>query len=417
MNDDVTHKLDAVNTEIARQLEGCEDRLRVIVQEYNAWVQTGMFTVLDQAARAQVENAVRAYITTNTERIRTAKAGFDALKLAGVPQAAPGLASQDPLAAMGSPPVSNVDTKPTVRLGLQPAQQAVACRNDDPNTIPEPEADCDVNDRPNTIPCDPNTDDADFDADFASVAEPNSLPEQPPKHDTSTSVPATGVSDGRPIPRSSSVAPVPVKNQDGFSRAAGPDFDDAPIGGRRVVRAARQHDGGATIRSVGQEEMLAGEVASAAIGTPAGVNPDDLVTSGISLSPYADFDKSARDVKQRQREHKKATSPDARPYMHEAEILDDEKTMVGLALGVRRHGKQFLVEQIELHLENLGLEECGDDPASILRAIIKLKRRWIFQGTDKMISAIIAHVNVCGFDESDDSVLVLQDVGLVNARR
>jgi len=50
---DMTNQLDAVNTEIAKQLVRCEDSLRVIAQEYNAWTQTSMFAALDPATKAR----------------------------------------------------------------------------------------------------------------------------------------------------------------------------------------------------------------------------------------------------------------------------------------------------------------------------------------------------------------------------
>jgi len=394
---DMTNQLDAVNTEIAKQLAGCEDSLRVIAQEYNAWTQTSMFAALDSATKAQVENAVRTYVASNTERIRVARAGFDALRSIA-PSAAPGqspLASlgvpaQDPLAAMSPAAPAQAVPEPAVRLGR--AEGSMIRR-------PAPEAEAEQ--------AEAEIDDSDF----VSVAEP--AEEAPPP----AQAPLPGGSEGRPRPRPSSAAPAPVRNQEGFTRASGPDSEEAPIG-RRVVRATRQHSQGASVRPVSQDEMLTGERADGVVVGPPDADQNDVITSGRSLSPNADFDNAAQAVRQRQRRHMatqkaEAASGSARPIMREAEILDGSENTIGRAIGIRRHEKQIMVDQIELYLEDMEGEWGDGDAPSMLRAIVKSKNKWVFQGAKRKIeNMMVAHANVCGFDEADDNVLVLKDVGL-----
>jgi len=108
-----------------------------------------------------------------------------------------------------------------------------------------------------------------------------------------------------------------------------------------------------------------------------------------------------------------AASGAARPIVREAEILDGSENTIGRAIGMRRHEKQIMVDQIELYLEDMEGEWGDDDASSILRAIVKSKSKWVFQGAKKKIeNMMVAYANVCGFDESDDNVLVLKDVGL-----
>jgi len=299
-----------------------------------------------------------------------------------------GVPAQDPLAVVPSAP--QAVPEPAVRLG---EAEGSAIRR----PVPESEID---------------------DPDFVSVSEPEAPPppaEQAPS--PAEQVPLPGGSEGRPHPRPSAAAAAPVRNQEGFTRASGPDPEEAPIG-RRVVRATRQHSHGASVRPVSQDEMLTGERADGVVVGSPEADQNDVITSGRSLSPNADFDNAAQAVRQRQRQHMAtqkaaAASGAARPIVREAEILDGSENTIGRAIGMRRHEKQIMVDQIELYLEDMEGEWGDDDASSILRAIVKSKSKWVFQGAKKKIeNMMVAYANVCGFDESDDNVLVLKDVGL-----
>jgi len=386
---DMANQLDAVNTEIARQLAECEDRLRTIAQEFGAWKQTSLFSVLDQATKVQVENAVRAYITSNTERIRIAKAGFDALRSIGAQPSAP--MAQDPLAELSTPrsqPAAPQSPPPPVeRLGNPEDSLSRRLPQNDPG------------------------DDEFVNLEDMDEPEPSATREATPAP-SPVEAPLPGASEGRPRPKRSRGSAAPVKDRGGISRAPGPDPEGAPVGGR-TIRATR-HSGGATVRPVSQGEMISGERDDGVVVGPPG---DDLITSGRSLNPNADFDAAARTVRERQREHlaaKKAedASGSAALVMKEAEILDVNESMIGRAIGIRRHDKQMVVDQVELYLESME-EDWGDSEASsILRSITRSRRKLVFQGAQKKVEAIVAYANVCGFDETDDSVLILRDVGL-----
>jgi hypothetical protein len=85
--------------------------------------------------------------------------------------------------------------------------------------------------------------------------------------------------------------------------------------------------------------------------------------------------------------------------------------MIGRANGVRTNGKQYMVEQIELFLENMP-PFSNDDPQTIVREIVKAKTLWKFHGSQQAFPAMVAYANRMGYDETDSGVLLLEDVGL-----
>ncbi len=75
-----------------------------------------------------------------------------------------------------------------------------------------------------------------------------------------------------------------------------------------------------------------------------------------------------------------------------------------------------MVDQIELFLESMP-PFLSDDPESIVREILKARKMWRFHGSDKSFSAMVAYANRKGYDESDQGVLLLEDVGLAGGVR
>lgn len=368
MTDDVSKQLDAVNSDLAKRLSGCEERLKNIIAEYQIWSKTELFAVLDQSTKAQVENSVRTYLDSNGIRLRAARAGLKALCGLTVPVAA------DPLEGFvlgeDEPPAPTVPQKPTVRLGMR----------DDP-----PDA---------TVP----------DDDFVTVEA-----EAAPDPATTSTAPA-GSNRGRPSPRTpqGSAAPV-VADSDGFRRTTpGPT-----AGGRRKMASVEgeRNLGGATVRTIGESEITTGERPSdVSIGEPVAGTESDLVT-GRSMAPDADYEAAMRSTKDRQKKAIAAKSDSDDLVAEETEILDDAENLIGRATGVRRNGKQMIVDQIELFLENMP-PFSSDEPALMVKEMMKARKMWKFHGSNKSFSAMIAHANRKGYDESDPNVLLLEDVGL-----
>lgn len=386
---DMSEHLSAVNADIARRLSGCEEHLRAVATEYKAWTQSSVFSVLDQATRTQVEVAVRAYVTSNRERLQVAIAGLDALNSVGsVPQATPPPSLSDPLAEMvAAPPPPPAE--PTARLGTlveSPSRRP-----------PEP----------------PISEQGDSDEDFVSVVE--SEPE------FAASAPVPGSGEGRPKPRRPRRGGVPVKNPDGFSRSssrAAPDGEGRP----RTASGSRKHRGGATIRGVSEQEMLTDELSSSATVGDAG--DSEVISSCRSLSPNADFDRTMQQVKANQRKALAAQKADAAAeadsiVMQEAEVVDDSSNMVGRASDIRRHGKQLIIGRVEMFLENMQHDwgESGGDAAAVLHMIVKARSMFRFQGAKKHFKAMFAYANRFGLDDSDPGILVLEDVGLASGVR
>ena len=170
----------------------------------------------------------------------------------------------------------------------------------------------------------------------------------------------------------------------------------------------------ATIRSIGEAEITTGERPSdVSIGE---ADEDDLVT-GRSMAPDAAYEAAMRQTKKRQRIAMAAKSAESDDIMmNEAEILDDDEKLIGRATGVRQYDKQVIVDRIELFLENMPTFS-SDEPAFMVKEIVKARRLWRFHGSKKSFSAIVAHVNRKGYDESDSGVLLLEDVGLAGGVR
>lgn len=374
MTDEVSKQLDAVNSEMARRLSECEEQLKGIITEYRAWSQTGLFAVLDQSAKAQVENSVRAYLDSNGKRLQAARAGLEALRGLG----AAVHVGADPLGGLVPPSLAPaVPQTPAIRLGM-------------PEELPDAPA---------------VTDDGE---DFIPVEAPASPPSA-----------QAGSDRGRPRSRESQGSAAPVD-------AAGPGFKRSAAGGtagaggqRRMAAASgeRRIPGAATVRSMSESEIETGERPSGvSIGEADSGNESDLVT-GRSMAPDSDYEAAMRHTKEKQRKAIAAKSAESDDIMAaEAEILDDTEKLIGRATGVRRHGKQVMVDQIELFLESMP-PFSSDDPESMVREIVKARKMWRFHGSNKSFSAMVAHANRKGFDENDSGVLLMEDVGLAGGVR
>ncbi len=302
MTDEVSNQLDAVNVEMAKRLSECEGQLKGIVAEYRAWSQTGLFAVLDQSAKAQVENSVRAYLDSNGKRLHAARAGLEALRgLNSVPVAV------DPLALIGPPPAAP-----------QPAPQAPAVRLGLPDEMPDAQV---------------------ADEDFIPV-EATAPSAQPPSAQPQSA--QAGSKRGRPQSRASQGSAAPVDTTvAGFRRAAAGETA-GEVGQRRMASAAgeRKIPGGATIRSMSESEITTGERPSAvSIGEADSGDESDFVT-GRSMSPDADYEAAMRFAKEKQRKAIAAKGSAAADVVAaEAEILDDTEKLIGKATCIRRHGK------------------------------------------------------------------------------
>lgn len=375
MTDEVSKQLDAVNSEMARRLSECEEQLKGIITEYRTWSQTGLFAVLDQSAKAQVENSVRAYLDSNGKRLQAARAGLEALR--GLDAAVH--VGADSLGGLVSPPslAPAVPQTPAVRLGMpEELPDAVTVTADDEDFIP-----------------------------VEASASPSSA--------------QAGSDRGRPRSRESQGSAAPVNaDGSGFKRSAA--GETAGAGGPRRMAAAsgeRKIPGAATVRSISESEITTGERPSGvSIGEADIGNESDLVT-GRSMAPDADYEAAMRRTKERQRKAIKAKGAESDDILAaEAEILDDTEKLIGRATGVRRHGKQVMVDQIEIFLESMP-PFSSDDPESMVREIVKARKMWRFHGPNKSLSAMVAHVNRKGFDENDSGVLLMEDVGLAGGVR
>jgi len=377
MTDEVSKQLDAVNSEMARRLSECEEQLKSIITEYRAWSQTSLFAVLDSSTKAQVESSVRAYLDSNGRRLQVARAGLEAIRgLGGVPAA-------DSLGGLVSAPISPTPPQtPAIRLGMR----------DEP--LDDPALDSAIDD------------------DFISV-------EAPALSEAETLAPpaSAGSDKGRPPPRTSQGSAAPVDtNGGGFRRTTSGEVE---AGGQRKMASAEERKirGGATVRSISESEIATGERPSGvSIGEGDSGDESDLVT-GRSMSPDSDYEAAMRHTKEKQKKAIAARGAEADNIVSvEAEILDDTEKFIGRASGVRRHGKQVMVDQIELFLETMP-PFSSDDPESMAREIIKARKMWRFRGSSKSFSAMVAHVNRKGYDAEDSGVLLLEDVGLAGGVR
>lgn len=376
MTDEVSKQLDAVNSEMARRLSECEEQLKSIITEYRTWTQTGLFAVLDSSTKAQVENSVRAYLDSNGKRLQAARAGLEALRGLG-----PVPVSADPLGGFASSPPSlapaSVPQTPAVRLGMR----------DEP--LDEP-----------LESLDGSSDNDEF--------IPVETPVAPPVSNSQV-----GSDKGRPRPRASQGSAAPVDtSSDGFRRAA--SGETGGVGGQRRMAATseRKIRGGATVRSMSESEIATGERPSGvSIGEADSGSESDMVT-GRSMAPDADYEAAMRHTKEKQRKAMAAKGAESdNIVMPEAEILDDTENLIGRASGVSRHGKQVMVDQIELFLESMP-PFSSDDPEFMVREIVKARKMWRFQGSNKSLLAMVAHANRKGYDENDSGVLLMEDVGL-----
>jgi len=378
MTDEVSKQLDAVNSEMARRLSECEGQLKGIVAEYRTWSQTSLFAVLDSSTKAQVENSVRAYLDSNGRRLQAARAGLEALRGIGDVPIDNSLGDLVSSASI-SPPIP--PQAPTIRLGMrdEPLDDPVLYSEDD---------------------------------DFIPVEA------QPLQTESSVPSVSTGSDKGRPPPRASQGSAAPVDtNSGGFRRTTSGEVGDGGGQRRMVSMGERKIRGGATVRSISESEIATGERPSGvSIGEADSGDESDLVT-GRSMSPDSDYEAAMRQTREKQRKAIEAKGAESDNILAtEAEILDDTEKLVGRASGVRRHGKQVMVDQIELFLEAMP-PFSSDDPESMVREIIKARRMWRFRGANKSFLAMVAHANRKGYDAEDSGVLLLEDVGLAGGIR
>ncbi len=248
-------------------------------------------------------------------------------------------------------------------------------------------------------------DDGDFIPVEASAEAPVEAPPAPN--------PQTGSDKGRPPPRASQGSAAPVDNATGgFRRSTSGETADA-VGQRKMAASGeRKIRGGATVRSMSESEISTGERPSGvSIGEPDSGSESDMVT-GRSMAPDADYEAAMRHTKEKQRRAMEAKGAESDNIVaSEAEILDDTEKLIGRATGVRRHGKQIMVDQIELFLESMP-PFSSDDPESMVREIVKSRKMWRFHGSNKSFSAMVAHANRKGYDENDAGVLLMEDIGL-----
>jgi len=399
---DAMSGLNTVNAEMAKQLSRCEDHLKLVVEEYRSFSGSAVFDALDQATRMQVEAAVRAYVDANAKRIRAAKAGLEALRGLGVAPSAPDLLDTDPL-DLNAPATPPTRLQPTTRIGV--------ADNTPGRQVPLAEAENEEIDPSQFV----SVEDGDI-AEDTPAAEPSRSEDIP-----APEPPRPPRAPGRPAPKPSRGSAVPVDKSGGGFRRSDAESEGVAAGpGARRRIAPRKLAGGATIKSVSRGDMASedGRMAAAQAGD---VKPGDVVSDNRPRDPSEregdDYDAIVAQVRGQQRQAAAAGPSVAEEFvLAEAEIVDETGNLIGRARGLGRHGKQLLVDQIEVYLDNMQEDMSdlveADDSAAILKAIIKARKPWLFQGPEFSENASIAYANGWGFEAEDGSMLVLDDVGL-----